>query len=62
MALLNVVTVYSYWWQGKAVTPLAQGGWGYTYLHIFLLDAALGAVFLLLLPFVKPAGQAVVGE
>ena len=55
MALLNVVTVYSYWWQGKAVTPLAQGGWGYTYLHIFLLDAALGAVFLLILPFVKPA-------
>ena len=59
MALLNVVTVYSYWWQGKAVTPLAQGGWGYTYLHIFLLDATLGAVFLLLLPFVKPAERAV---
>jgi PAT family beta-lactamase induction signal transducer AmpG len=55
MALLNVVTIYSYWWQGKAVTSLADGGWGYTYLHIFLLDAALGAVFLLILPFVKPA-------
>jgi PAT family beta-lactamase induction signal transducer AmpG len=55
MALLNLVTIYSYWWQGKAVTPLAEGGWGYTYLHIFLLDAALGAVFLLILPFVKPA-------
>ena len=55
MALLNVVTIYSYWWQGKAVTPQADGGWGYTYLHIFLLDAALGAVFLLVLPFVKPA-------
>lgn len=61
MALLNVVTIYSYWWQGKAVTPLADGGWGFTYLHIFLLDAALGALFLLVLPFVKPApktGQA----
>jgi PAT family beta-lactamase induction signal transducer AmpG len=61
MALLNVVTIYSYWWQGKAVTPLAEGGWGYTYLHIFLMDAALGALFLLLLPFVKPAETAAVG-
>lgn len=58
MALLNVVTVYSYWWQGKAVTPLAQGGWGCTYLQIFLLDAALGALFLLVLPLVKPAPPA----
>lgn len=58
MALLNVVTIYSYWWQGKAVTPVADGGWGYTYLNIFLLDAALGAVFLLVLPFVKPAPSA----
>lgn len=55
MALLNVVTIYSYWWQGKAVTPIADGGWGFTYLNIFLLDAALGAIFLLVLPFVKPA-------
>jgi hypothetical protein len=55
MALLNVVTIYSYWWQGKAITPLADGGWGYTYLHIFMLDGALGAAFLLVLPFVKPA-------
>lgn len=55
MALLNVVTVYSYWWQGMAVTPATKDGWGFTYLHIFLLDAALGAVFLLVLPFVKPA-------
>lgn len=55
MALLNVVTIYSYWWQGKAVTPLAEGGWGFTYLNIFLLDAAIGALFLLVIPFVKPA-------
>jgi PAT family beta-lactamase induction signal transducer AmpG len=60
MALLNVCTVYSYWWEGKAVTPLADGGWGYTYLQIFLLDAALGAVFLLILPFVNPALPATV--
>jgi PAT family beta-lactamase induction signal transducer AmpG len=57
MALLNVVTIYSYWWQGKAVTPLAEGGWGYTYLQIFLIDAVIGAVFLLVLPFVKPAAR-----
>jgi len=53
MALLNLVTVYSYWWQGKAITPLSEGGWGFTYLGIFLLDAAAGAVFLLILPFAK---------
>jgi PAT family beta-lactamase induction signal transducer AmpG len=57
MALLNLCTVYSFWWQGKAVTPISQDGWGFTYLQIFLLDAALGAVFLLILPFVKPAPQ-----
>lgn len=55
MALTNVVTIYSYWWQGKAVTPVAGGGWGMSYLHIFLLDAVLGAIFLLVLPFVKNA-------
>lgn len=58
MALLNVVTIYSYWWEGKAITALADKGWGFTYLQIFLLDAAIGAVFLLILPFVKPANTA----
>jgi len=53
MALLNLSTVYSYWWQGKAITSLADGGWGFTYLRIFLMDAAIGAVFLLVLPFMK---------
>lgn len=53
MALLNLVTVYSYWWQGKAITSLAEGGWGFTYLQIFLVDAAAGAVFLLILPFMR---------
>ncbi len=53
MALLNVCTIYSYWWQGQAVTSLSEGGWGFTYLQIFLLDAALGAVFLLILPFAR---------
>ena len=54
MALLNLVTAYSYWWEGMAITPVAAGGWGFTYLGVFLLDAALGAVFLLVIPFVKP--------
>jgi PAT family beta-lactamase induction signal transducer AmpG len=53
MALLNLVTVYSYWWQGKAITSLADGGWGFTYLQIFMVDAAAGAVFLLVLPLIK---------
>lgn len=55
MALLNLVTIYSYAWQGQAVTPLSEGGWGFSYQQIFLFDAALGSVFLLLLPWVKPA-------
>lgn len=54
MALLNVVTIYCYWWQGKAVTPAADGGWGLSYPMIFILDAALGAVFVFILPFLKP--------
>lgn len=57
MALLNLVTIYSYAWQGQAVTPLAEGGWGLSYQQIFLLDAALGSVFLLLLPWVRPAAK-----
>lgn len=57
MALLNLVTIYSYAWQGQAVTPLSEGGWGFSYQQIFLLDAALGSVFLLLLPWVKPAAR-----
>jgi PAT family beta-lactamase induction signal transducer AmpG len=54
MALINVVTIYSYWWEGRAITSIDQGGWGLTYLQIFCIDAALGALFLLLIPFVKP--------
>ncbi len=54
MALLNLVTVYSYWWEGKAITPLGDGGWGLTYLQVFVADAVLGALFLPLLPFVRP--------
>lgn len=53
MALLNVVTVYSYWWQGKAVTLVADNGWGLTYFQIFLLDALVGVLFLAVLPFLK---------
>jgi len=54
MAMLNLVTIYSYWWEGMAITPADHGGWGLTYLQIFLIDAGLGAVFLLVIPFVKP--------
>lgn len=53
MALLNVVTIYSYWWQGKAMTPIAEKGWGLTYLQIFTIDAAIGALFLLIIPFIQ---------
>ncbi len=59
MALLNLGTVFCYWWQGKAITPHASGGWGFSYLQIFLLDAALGVIFLLILPFMKPAPPSV---
>jgi len=55
MALLNLGTVLCYWWQGHAITSLANGGWGFTYLQIFLLDAAVGSLFLLILPFMKPS-------
>lgn len=53
MALLNVVTVYSYLWQGKAITAIADGGWGLTYQQIFTLDAAIGALFLIPLALVR---------
>ena len=62
MALTNVSMVYSYWWQGKAITPIADDGWGFTYLNIFLLDAALGAVFVFLLPFAKSTPPLVLEE
>jgi MFS transporter, PAT family, beta-lactamase induction signal transducer AmpG len=62
MALTNLTTVYCYWWQGKAITSIADGGWGFTYLNIFLLDAALGAFFVFLLPFVKSTSAPVLEE
>ena len=54
MAMLNLVTIYSYWWEGLAITSVEKGGWGLTYLQIFLVDAGIGALFLLVIPFVKP--------
>jgi MFS transporter, PAT family, beta-lactamase induction signal transducer AmpG len=54
MALMNLTTVYSYAWQGMAVTSVAKGGWGLTYLQIFTIDAALGSLFVFVLPFLKP--------
>ncbi|MCP5534120.1 MAG: MFS transporter [Akkermansiaceae bacterium] len=54
MALLNLVTIYSYAWEGKAITAAADGGWGLSYPTIFLIDAALGTIFVFILPFLKP--------
>ncbi len=62
MALLNLTTVYSYAWQGMAVTSVAAGGWGLTYLQIFAIDAALGSLFVFVLPFLKPEAKQVSGE
>lgn len=54
MALLNVVTIYSYWWEGRAITPTAEGGWGLGFPTVLLIDAALGTIFVFILPFLKP--------
>jgi MFS transporter, PAT family, beta-lactamase induction signal transducer AmpG len=54
MALLNVVTMYSYWWQGRAIAPAAEGGWGLTLPQALLADCAVGLLFLLVLPFLRP--------
>ena len=54
MALLNVVTIYSYWWEGRAMTPAAEGGWGLTVPQTLAADAALGLVFLAVLPLLQP--------
>ncbi len=62
MALLNLVTVYSYWWQGKALAPAAEGGWGFTLPQALLGDVALGLLFLLVLPFLAPRPREVVTE
>jgi hypothetical protein len=62
MALLNLVTIYSYWWEGKAITSVAENGWGLTYFQIFAIDAAIGSLFLLILPFLKPASKAANGN
>ncbi len=57
MALLNVVTIYCYAWQGRAMTSAEKGGWGLSYLWIFVLDAVLGLLCLGVLPLLskKPA-------
>jgi PAT family beta-lactamase induction signal transducer AmpG len=54
MALMNLVTVYSYWWEGQALTPVATGGWGWTLAQVLVVDSVLGLVFLALLPFCTP--------
>jgi PAT family beta-lactamase induction signal transducer AmpG len=54
MALLNFVTMYSYWWEGAALQPAAEGGWGFTLPQALIADAGIGLLFLLVLPFVAP--------
>lgn len=54
MALLNFVTMYSYWWQGSALQPAAEGGWGFTLPQALATDVGIGLLFLLVLPFVPP--------
>jgi MFS family permease len=58
MALLNLVTMYSYWWQGQALTPAEKGGWGLSLAQTMGMDAALGLVFLFILPFLAPLPRA----
>jgi PAT family beta-lactamase induction signal transducer AmpG len=53
MALMNLVTSYTYRWQGKALATAAEGGWGLTLPQVLTLDSAFGLVFLLVLPFVR---------
>jgi len=53
MALINVVTMYTYWWEGKAI-DITSAGWGLTYLQIFIIDAIVGSLFILVIPFIKP--------
>lgn len=66
MALMNFTMAYSYWWEGKAITSSAKGGWGFSYFQVFLVDAILGALFLFVLPFVRPLPRkenpALIGE
>lgn len=54
MALMNLTIFYSMKWEGYAITPVDQGGWGLTYLQIFIIDALLGSLFLFLIPFIQP--------
>lgn len=54
MALLNVVTMYSYWWQGKALTAVEKGGWGLTVPEALGVDVGVGLLFLLVLPWLTP--------
>ncbi len=56
MALLNVVTMYTYWWEGKALSTVGEGGWGLTLPQTLYIDCALGLLFLLVLPLL-PIGE-----
>lgn len=48
MAMANLVTSYTAWWQGLSIV-----GWGYPV--TLLIDSIVGLVGLFLLPLMKPA-------
>jgi PAT family beta-lactamase induction signal transducer AmpG len=62
MALLNLVTSYTYWWQGKALGAVASGGWGFTLPQVLLVDSGLGLLFLLVLPWLTVSPSAALPE
>lgn len=53
MAMMNLVTAYTVWWQGKALSGME---WNWSMWEIFLVDTAVGLLFLAVLPFVKLHG------
>ncbi len=56
MALLNLVIMYSYWWQGQALTAAGEGGWGWTLPQTLAADAAFGLIFIGVLVWLPTRG------
>lgn len=50
MAMTNMVTAYTLYWQGKA---LSTKEWGWSMWQIFLFDTVFGLLFLAIIPFLK---------
>jgi len=56
MSMMNLVTAYTVYWQGKA---LSSNEWGWSMWEIFLVDTVVGLLFLAIIPFVKIGKKAV---